>query len=326
MLSDINSFNPDFSVILGDFNAKSKNWWPDGAPTIEGSRIVFLTNSYGSQQLISEPTHILENSSSCIDLILTDQPNLIMDSGTHPSLHPKCHHKIIFCKINLKIIYPPPYRRLVWDFKRACISSIRKAIKMVDWQFMFLDKDTHRQVSMFNDILMNIFTNYIPHKYVTIDDKDPPWMTEKIKNKMNLKKSLYKTKKFIELQKLSTEISNMILDRKEKYYHNLSMKLNNPQTSAKTYWSILKSFYNDSKIPVIPPLKVNNKTVSDFTEKANLFNDFFATQCTPLSNNNVLPSAINFKTHSRLSSIDINEEDILKIIRNLNVNKKSKTT
>ena len=70
------------------------------------------------------------------------------------------------------------------------------------------------------------------------------------------------------------------------------MKLNNPKTSAKIYWSVLKSFYNDSKKPLIPPLLVNNKIVSDFTEKANLFNDFFATQCTPLSNNSVLPSAI----------------------------------
>ena len=74
---------------------------------------------------------------------------------------------------------------------------------------------------------------------------------------------------------LSTEISTLILERKEKYFHDLSMKLNDPKTSAKTYWSILKSFYNDSKIPLIPPLLVNNKIVSDFTEKANLFNDFF---------------------------------------------------
>ena len=145
---------------------------------------------------------------------------------------------------------------------------------MVDWQFTFLNKDTHEQVSIFNEIFMNIFPNYIPHKYVTIDDRDPPWMTEKIKNKINLKKSLYKSNKFIELQKLSTEISILISNRKEKYYHNLSLKLNDPKTSAKTYWSILKCFYNNSKIPLIHPLKVDNKIVSDFTEKANLFNHF----------------------------------------------------
>ena len=94
----------------------------------------------------------------------------------------------------------------MWDLKRPNISSIRKAIKMADWQFMFLNKNTCEQVAISNDILMNIFSNYIPNKYVTIDDRDPPWMTEKIKNKINLKRSLSKSNKFSEIQMLSTEI------------------------------------------------------------------------------------------------------------------------
>ena len=113
----------------------------------------------------------------------------------------------------------------------------------------------------------------------------------------------------------------MILKIKEKHYHHLSLKLNNTNTSVKTYWSILKSFYNDTKVPLIPPLLVNDKIVSDFTKKAYLFNDFFAAQCKPLTNSSVLPSTISIKTHSRLNSISFEKEDILKIIRNLNVNK-----
>ena len=174
----------------------------------------------------------------------------------------------------------------MWDFKGPNISYIRKAIKRVDWQFMFSNKNIHEQVAMFNDILMNIFSNYIPSKYVTINDRDPPWMTEKIKNKISLKRSLSKSNRFSEVQMLSTEISMLILETKEKYYRNLSVKLNDPKTYAKTYWSILKSLYSDGKIPLIPSLQVNNKIASDFTEKANLFNYFFATQFTP--NNSIL--------------------------------------
>ena len=114
---------------------------------------------------------------------------------------------------------------------------------------------------------MNIFSNYIPNKYIIIDDIDPPWMAKAIKDKINTKKSLCKSKKFIELQNLAIDISEMISIRKDEYYDHLSKKLNNPNTSAKTYCSILKSFYKSTKVPLIPPLLVNNKTVSDFTEK-----------------------------------------------------------
>ena len=112
-------------------------------------------------------------------------------------------------------------------------------------------------------------------------------MTGAIKNKINLKKSLSRSKNFIGLQNLAIEILELISIRKEEYYNNLSKKLNynnlsknfnDPNTSVKTYWLILKSFYKGNMVPLIPPLLVNNKIVSDFTEKANLFNDFFASQ------------------------------------------------
>ena len=143
MLQEISIFKPDFSIILGDFNAKSKSWWKSDIDTIEGTKIDGVTSSYGPQQLISQPTHLLANSSFCIDLIFTDQPSLVVDCGTHPSLHPNCHHQIVYCKLDLKFIYPPPYQRCVWDFKRANIDSIRKAVKMVDWHFMFMIKTIH---------------------------------------------------------------------------------------------------------------------------------------------------------------------------------------
>ena len=55
--------------------------------------------------------------------------------------------------------------------------------------------------------------------------------------------------------------------------------------------------------------------------KANIFNKFFAEQCTPLKNNSVLPVNQMFLTQSRLSSISFNEDEILKIVRALNINK-----
>ena len=70
--------------------------------------------------------------------------------------------------------------------KRSNIDSIRKAIKMIDQHFMFMNKTVHEQVTIFNTILMNILSNYIPNKYIIIDDQDPPQMTKAIKDKINL--------------------------------------------------------------------------------------------------------------------------------------------
>ena len=175
---------------------------------------------------------------------------------------------------------------------------MRKEIKMVYWHFMFMNKAVHEQVVTFNTILMNIFSNYIPNKYMVINDKELSWMTKTIKDKKNL--YIYKSKNFIELHNLEFDISEMISIRKDEYHDNLSKKLNNLNTSVKTYWSILKSFYKGTKVLLIPPLLVNNKIVSDFSEKAKLFNNFFASQFIPTSNNSVLLSRKSFRANKRL--------------------------
>ena len=58
------------------------------------------------------------------------------------------------------------------------------------------------------------------------------------------------------------------------------------------------------KIPIIPPLLINDKFVIDIQTKANIFNKFFAEQCTPLKNDSVLPKNQVFLTQSRLCSLD----------------------
>ena len=80
---------------------------------------------------------------------------------------------------------------------------------------------------------------------------------------------------YLKLQTVSTELSGMILKQKDDYHCQLSDKLSDPKMSAKAYWSILKTLYNGKKFPLIPPILVNNKLISNFKEKANHFNAFF---------------------------------------------------
>ena len=113
LLRNVRSKDPAFTILLGDFNARSKSWWVHNVTNNKGTETESISLLYGFSQLISEPTHILQNPSFCINLIFTDRPNLVINSRIKPSLHENCHHQITYAKINLQIIYPPPYHRLV---------------------------------------------------------------------------------------------------------------------------------------------------------------------------------------------------------------------
>ena len=114
VLSDTTFCNSLFTIIFGDFNARSSAWWTRDRTAIEGAQLESLASVYGFHQLLSQPTDLLPQTSSCIDLIFTDRPNLIVDSGVYPSLHSNCYHQITYCKRNFNIEYPPPpYERLV---------------------------------------------------------------------------------------------------------------------------------------------------------------------------------------------------------------------
>ena len=123
---------------------------------------------------------------------------------------------------------------------------------------------------------------------------------------------------FNKFQSLQAHLITTIEKSKLKYYSRLSDKLLDSKTSPKSYWSILKTFLNNKKIPCIPPLLHNGKSIIDFKEKAELFNDFFSKQCSLVNNNSKLPSVLTKKTCKSLSSVEFSTYDILKIIRNLN--------
>ena len=86
MCSSIALENPMCSFVIGDFNAKCTNWWPNGTSNFCGLELFNMNNILGYTQLINEPTNLEPNKSpSCIDLLFASQPNLVVESGVHPS-------------------------------------------------------------------------------------------------------------------------------------------------------------------------------------------------------------------------------------------------
>ena len=93
----------------------------------------------------------------------------------------------------------------------------------------------------------------------------------------------------------------------------------NHGTSSKTYWTLTNAILNEAEIPIVPPLLENGLFITDFTEKAQIFNDYFILQCTTIDTGSEIPQDAPTPL-TLINDFTISEEKILNVIRSLNPN------
>ena len=113
-------------------------------------------------------------------------------------------------------------------------------------------------VSVCNTTIKNIMPNVILHEAINCDDRYPPWINNRIKKLIYERNSLYKdycknenTQIFEKLTLLQKKLYLAMEELKDTYYSNLSTKSVKQKSNPKAYWSVLKRFLNNKKIPCI---------------------------------------------------------------------------
>ena len=250
---------PYCTVFTGDFNAHSINWWCDRESSNEGTQLDMLFSELGLSQMIIEPTHFREHCKPyCIDLIICDQPNLVIESGVRPSLDPACKHQITFCRLSIKTFRILPFQRLVWHYNKANCGLIHIALNSVQWvKTLSAITNTNTQVRFLNGSILNIMKNFVPSSTVTSNLNDPEWINKDIKQMLKKQKKLhrryrlsgFKSDDKVAIDKQRDECYLAIKQSKENYIKNLGNKLIDKNTGPKVYWKIINNLLNKCKIP-----------------------------------------------------------------------------
>ena len=180
-ITRIQNEKPYAMIINRDLNCRFSQWWAEDTENLEGFALDELLETNNLYQLKNELTNIRGEGMSCIDLIITDQPNLFVDSGVHPSLDEHCQHRIIYGKLNTSFPYPPTYMRMVWDYTKANARKIRDTINSVDCKSEFSELNPESMANSFTEKLVSTIRVNIPNKIIKVSDKDPPWMPSAIK-------------------------------------------------------------------------------------------------------------------------------------------------
>ena len=130
LLSNSNDNHPTCSIFVEDVNAKSSKWSNSDKNNRASIELDNITVSAGYSQLINEPTHFVNKTSSCIDLIFSSDLNITSNCGIEKTIHEKCHDDIIYRTLNFNVPLPLPYCREIWDYKHTNFENIQKAISI----------------------------------------------------------------------------------------------------------------------------------------------------------------------------------------------------
>ena len=110
-----------------------------------------------------------------------------------------------------------------------------------NWRQQLNNLSAGDSVNFFDEMLLNICKNFIPHEDKLFSPRDPPWITKTCTNFYNNYKR--KFKRFVNrgsppeqkeyLDSLKDEYSKLVLAEKDKYLKNLGNLVSNPLTGQK---------------------------------------------------------------------------------------------
>ena len=121
------------------------------------------------------------------------------------------------------------------------------------------------------------------------------------------------------VREVQNSTNRTICETKRSYFEKLGDKLSDPQTGQKHFRTAFKRITNKKKLTNISPILENNPYVTNpyvtnFQQKANFFNDYFAEQCKLHDNGSVLPDFIS-RTDISISYLRVNTHQIVTIIQ-----------
>ena len=241
--------------ITGDFNL-------DTQKAATNQKIINICQYFNLDQLIVEPTHFTENSSSILDLAFTTNKCNILASGVgDPFLeHNIRFHCPIYFVLNFRKIVTPVLRRHIWLYDRGDYQAFSQNIIETNWESL-KNNDIDIYATNLTDKISELAQKNIPNKTVKIRQSDPTWLTSEIKKMIRKRKRLYnkfkRSKSHSDFEKYKQIRNKTIAEiRKSKQLETdkLAAKLRNNDIGPRDWWKTLKHFIKPEKSASLPPL------------------------------------------------------------------------
>ena len=99
------------------------------------------------ENVVWEPTRITHTSATCIDLFITNKPNLVLDIKVSPTF---CSDNCpVSVEINIKSSKEQCYKRTIGKYDQADYNSIIHEMEGKNWSILFKNKTVNENYSNF---------------------------------------------------------------------------------------------------------------------------------------------------------------------------------
>ncbi len=334
----IDNINHQHKILLvGDFNATSPAWCASDSYNEAGRLLEPLFYSLGLHQSLSSPTHLRADGSlgSLLDLVVTNDPNLISDVSTHPPIG-SSDHLVVECATNLRKEgtpqqTSPSLARRIWCYDKADCSALNKHLLSLDWPDVLTASDIDSAWIAWKSSFLSTVKKYIPSKVIKKVKPKNPVVTKDIENVIKEKRKAYRTYKrnpTNDNREAFNSVRNRVthLIRKASRAHTSTLhrrlRLDPSPSASSDFWQHIKAITGKTKKTIIPDLITQDQTATDARAKANLLNNFFAEQ-TKLPDADIqIPDADSLPFNEEcFSSIFTTPSEVYDILQSLKVNK-----
>ena len=252
--------------IFGDLNDNLLN---------NNSKLKKIIEACGLSQLISKPTRVTPQSSTLLDVLITNNKESVVTSDCLPSTI--ADHDMITSKINIS---KPKRTKIMKTFRSMANYSkdnfCEALLNRSDYlNSITLTDDVDEQVNILNEVFCSCLDQVAPLITKYIKRPPAPWIDEEIKENIKyrdtLRHKLKSDRHNTQLSKSYKEEKKRVKDKlykaKMTYYHN---KLRVSKGNSSKMWNNIRELVPNNKANNIITEEENNNRAEDF-------NNFFAT-------------------------------------------------
>ena len=158
-------------IILGDFN--------DDALPHPSQHMIDILNGYQLKQLITSPTRITNNTATCLDLVITQSPDIIK---TVEILPPFCSDHSVPCAVLKQLVHrQSSFQRLIFNYDQLDQEKFVELLGNENWNEILTNNPIDDASNIFTDKFMSLAKQCMPSKLVTIRPRDAPWFNTELK-------------------------------------------------------------------------------------------------------------------------------------------------